>query len=187
MLRRAVTNPNVSFLQRFALALAAFFRILASRTYAARILRLESAQEPARAAPDVTVQPEELTRDLRPALQVLSVLQREGRLVDFVQQDILTFSDTDVGAAARVVHDGCRRALKRIVQLVPVHDDAEGHSVTVPAGYDATSIQLTGNVSGQPPFRGTLRHRGWRAQELTLPEIIGDADCLVIAPAEVEL
>jgi hypothetical protein len=182
-----VTNPNVSFIQRIVLALAAFFRILASGTYAARIMQLESAQEPTAAKPDATIHPEKPARDLRPALQVLSVLQREGRLVDFVQQDILTFSDSDVGAAARVVHDGCRRALRRLVQLVPVHDAAEGHSVTVPANYDATSLQLTGNVSGQPPFHGTLRHRGWRASGLTLPDLIGDLDCSVIAPAEVEL
>lgn len=187
MLRRAVTNPNVSFFQRVALALSAFFRILAGGAYAARILHLESAQEPAPTPAQKVALAEKPARDLRPALQVLSVLQREGRLVDFVQQDILTFSDADVGAAARVVHDGCRRALRRIVQLVPVHDAAEGHSVTVPAGYDATSLELTGNVSGQPPFRGTLRHRGWRAQELTLPEIVGDTNCSVIAPAEVEL
>jgi hypothetical protein len=187
MLRPAVTNPNVSFFQRIALALCAFFRILASGTYAARILQLESAREPAPAAADPRAVADKPARDLRPALQVLSVLQREGRLVDFVQQDILTFSDSDVGAAARVVHDGCRRALRRMVQLVPVHDAAEGHSVTVPAGYDATSLQLTGNVSGQPPFRGTLRHRGWRASELTLPDVIGETECSVIAPAEVEL
>ena len=182
-----MTKPNVSFIQRIALALAAFFRILGSGTYAARVMQLEIAQEPKPAEQDAATQPEKPTRDLRPALQVLSALQREGRLIDFVQQDILTFSDSDVGAAARVVHDGCRRALRRIAQLVPVHDAAEGHSVTVPAGYDATSLQLTGNVSGQPPFRGTLRHRGWRANELTLPEIIGDTDCSVIAPAEIEL
>lgn len=185
MLRRAVTNPNVSFIQRLALAIAAFFRILASGNYAARILQLESEPEAAQPATDAVAEPP--ARDLRPALQVLSVLQRDGRLIDFVQQDILTFSDSDVGAAARVVHNGCRRALNRIAKLVPVHDAAEGHSVTVAAGYDATSIQLTGNVSGQPPFRGTLRHRGWRADELTLPDLIGDIDCSVIAPAEIEL
>jgi hypothetical protein len=132
-------------------------------------------------------EPDQPARDLRAALQLLSALQREGRLIDFVQQDILTFSDSDVGAAARVVHDGCRRVLQRIVQFNPIVDEPEGHSVTVPSGYDAISLQLIGNVSGAPPFRGTLRHRGWRASGLTLPEIIGDTDCTVITPAEVEL
>ncbi len=131
--------------------------------------------------------PVRVERDLRPALQLLSLLQREGRLVDFVQQDILSFSDADVGAAARVVHEGCRRALQRVTQLSPVRDDAEGHSVTVPPGFDATSLLLTGNVTGNAPFRGTLRHRGWRAEGFTLPEIVGDSDLTVIAPAEVEL
>lgn len=147
----------------------------------------EREPQPTAPALATATEPEQRARDLRPALQLLSLLQREGRLVDFLQQDILTFSDSDVGAAARVVHDGCRRALHRRVQLAPVLDDAEGHSVTVPAGYDATSLQLTGNVSGAPPFHGILRHRGWRVKELTLPEIVGAGDCAVIAPAEVEL
>ena len=170
-------------MQRIALAIQSFFRILGNANYAARVLQLESStQASAEPAPAVC-----LARDLRPALQLLGALQREGRLVDFVQQDILTFNDADVGAAARVVHDGCRRALRHMLEIVPVHDAAEGHSVTVPAGFDATSLQLSGNVSGSPPFHGTLRHRGWRARGLSLPDIVGDADCSVIAPAEVEL
>ena len=177
----AVTQSRVSLLQRIALAIQSFIRILGNAKYAARVLQLEA---PALVAPAAADRP---ARDLRPALQLLCALQREGRLVDFLQQDILAFSDADVGAAARVVHDGCHRALQRIVQIVPIHDAAEGHSVTVQAGFDATSLLLSGNVSGSPPFRGTLRHRGWRATELSLPDIIGDVDCTVIAPAEVEL
>jgi hypothetical protein len=187
MLRPTVAEPTVSFFRRVTIALQALFRILANGRYAARILQLES--EPQAAVPVLAAEAESAqpARDLTPALQLLSTLQREGRLVDFVQQDIVTFSDSDVGAAARVVHDGCRRALQHMVQLEPVRSDAEGHSITVPAGYDATSLQLTGNVRGSPPFRGTLRHRGWRASRFMLPELVGDVDCTVIAPAEVEL
>ncbi len=187
MLPPAVTQSTGSFSQRIALAIQSFFRILGNAKYAARVSQLEVSPQldkPALAAAEAGDRP---ARDLRPALQLLCALQREGRLVDFVQQDILAFSDADVGAAARVVHDGCRRALQRIVQIVAVHDAAEGHSVTVPAGFDATSLLLSGNLSGSPPFRGTLRHRGWRASALCLPDIVGDVDCTVIAPAEVEL
>jgi hypothetical protein len=187
MLRPAVTEPTFSSLKRLALAVASFFRILTNREYAVKVLHLAAVPEmPSLLAPEPDL-PKLPTRDIRPALQLLSLLQREGRLVDFVQQDILQFSDADVGAAARVVHDGCRRALQRVAQFVPVRDDAEGHGVTVPAGFDATSLLLTGNVSGAPPFHGTLRHRGWRAQDFVLPDIIGETDCTVIAPAEVEL
>jgi hypothetical protein len=186
MLRPVVTEHTPSFLHRVALAVQAFLRILANAQYAAEFQRV--GIEPQLPGPKGAAEPApEPTRDLRPALQLLGALQREGRLVDFLQQDIVTFSDADVGAAARVVHDGCRRALQRMVQIVPIHAACEGHGVTVPVGYDATSLLLSGNVSGSPPFSGTLRHRGWRANGLTLPEAVGDTDCAVIAPSEVEL
>ena len=187
MLPPVVTEHTQSFFKRVSIAIRAFFRILGDAKYAARVLQFSGVPQLTEPHPIVGEAPVSPARDLRPALQLLCALQKEGRLVDFVQQDILAFSDADVGAAARVVHDGCRRALQRIVKFDPVHDTDEGHSVTVPAGYDATSLLLTGNVSGLPPFRGTLRHRGWRASGLTLPDMVSDADCTVVAPAEVEL
>ena len=187
MLRPAVTEPTLSFFSRLALAIRTFFRILGTSSHAARIVSLASEAPSGPPLLSPVIKSDKPPRDLRAALQLLSALQREGRLVDFVQQDIVAFSDSDVGAAARVVHDGCRRALQRMVEFNPVVDEPEGHSITLEAGYDATSLQLTGNVSGTPPFSGTLRHRGWRADALTLPEIVGDMDCTVIAPAEVEL
>src|SRR5688572_8439379 len=93
-------------------------------------------------------------------LFVLSVLQQDGRLIDFLQQDVTAFSDEEVGAAARVVHGGCRKALQRLVKTAPVMKESEGASVTVPAGFDANRIRLTGNVTGQAPFKGTLKHHG---------------------------
>ena len=185
MLRPAVPETHLTLFERLWLALSSFFRILANGEYAANVMRLETLPPSSSAVESAA--PARVERDLRPALQLLSVLQREGRLVDFVQQDILQFSDADVGAAARVVHDGCFRALQQVAQFLPIRDDIEGHVVTVAAGFDATSLVLTGNVSGAAPFHGTLRHRGWRARGFRLPEIIGDDDCTVIAPAEVEL
>src|SRR6185436_7718537 len=104
-------------------------------------------------------------------LFVLSVLQQDGRLIDFLQQDVAAFSDEEVGAAARVVHGGCKKALQRLVTTVPVMKESEGDAVTVPAGFDANRIRLTGNVAGHAPFKGTLKHHGWVATELKFPTL----------------
>jgi hypothetical protein len=120
------------------------------------------------------------------ALQLLGLLQREGRLVDFLQQDVTTFSDAEVGAAARVVHAGCRKALLAHATVVPVREEAEGSTVEV-AAVDPPRIKLTGNVQGAPPYRGVLRHRGWRAERFDLPRPIDQHDFTILAPAEVEL
>ena len=180
----AVTDP-LSFMQRLAIAIQTFFRAIGDSDFAAHLSGLKS-EAPLLQVPEPPPAkvPE---RDLRPVLQLLNALQRDGRLIDFIQQDIAAFSDADVGAAARVVHDGCRRSLQGIVKCDPIMSEAEGQVVAVAAGYDAHAIRLVGNVSGAPPFRGKLQHRGWRAAEVALPDIIGDNDCSVIAPAEVEL
>lgn len=122
-----------------------------------------------------------------PALQLLSLLQREGRLVDFLQQDIVSFSDADVGAAARLVHEGCRRALSAHATVEPVRSETEGARVTLTAGFDADAVKLVGDVKGEPPYAGVLRHRGWRASKIELPQTVGVHDQHILAPAEVEL
>jgi hypothetical protein len=121
------------------------------------------------------------------ALQLLSLLQREGRLVDFLQQDITAFPDVDVGTAARVVHEGCRRALHTHAEIEPVLGQEEGARVQLAAGFDADEVKLVGDVRGEPPYDGVLRHRGWRATRLELPQIVGGHDANVLAPAEVEV
>jgi hypothetical protein len=120
-------------------------------------------------------------------LMLLATLQREGRLLDFLQQDVSAFSDEEVGAAARVVHGGCRKAIEQHFQFEPAVTGSEGAPMAVPAGFDAQRIRLTGEVHGQPPFRGTLKHHGWIAKEIRLPEISETLDPRVIAAAEVEL
>jgi Domain of unknown function (DUF2760) len=121
------------------------------------------------------------------ALLLLGAMQREGRLIDFLQQEVAAFSDEEVGAAARVVHSGCRKVLRQYFDLEPARPEAEGSAVTLPAGFDAQRVRLTGNVAGQPPFRGALKHHGWVARAVRLPEISDAVDARVIAPAEVEL
>lgn len=120
-------------------------------------------------------------------LAVLAMLQREGRLIDFLQEEVTAFSDAEVGAAARVVHAGCRKTFKEHFTIEPVLTDAEGATVKIPAGFDANRIRITGNVAGQPPFRGTLKHHGWVATGIRLPTVSDAMDPKVIAAAEVEL
>ena len=107
--------------------------------------------------------------------------------MDFVEQDIAAFSDSEVGAVARVVHDGCRRALRQHVTLAAVRPEAEEARVEIAAGFDPAEIKLTGNVNGAAPYSGVLRHCGWRATTVTLPTLLKGHDAQVIAPAEVEL
>lgn len=123
----------------------------------------------------------------RTALQLLAILQREGRFVDFLQEDVSSFSDADIGAAARVVHEGCKRGLKDVLELAPVRTEAEGAKVELSVGFDASRTRVTGNVTGEPPFKGTLAHHGWRTTALRLPELTDGHDPTIIAPAEVEL
>jgi len=120
-------------------------------------------------------------------LLVLSLLQREGRLIDFLQEDVAAFSDAEVGAAARAVHAGCKKVLAAHFTVDPVRKEAEGDAITLAAGFDAGRIRLTGNVAGQPPFRGTLKHHGWVASAVRLPAVSEALDPRILAPAEVEL
>ena len=123
-----------------------------------------------------------------PAIQMLSILQRKGRLIDFLQEDLSAYEDAQIGAAVRTVHQGCQEALEQSFQLEPVYNEAEGSSVTVDAGFDANAVRLSGNVSGNPPFRGSLQHRGWRVAKVTLPEQVGRReDEMILSPAEVEV
>jgi hypothetical protein len=122
-----------------------------------------------------------------PALSLLAILQREGRMIDFLEQDIVAFSDTDVGAAARVVHAGCRRALRQHLTLAPLRPEAEGQRVQLASGFDAQSVKLVGNVQGNGPFHGVVKHPGWRATEVRLPTRVGDSDPSILAPAEIEV
>jgi hypothetical protein len=120
------------------------------------------------------------------ALRLLAFLQEEGRLVDFLTEDVAPYSDEQIGAATRGIHASCARALKQVVVLERVLPGTEDDPVTLEAGFDAGAIRLVGNVGGAPPFRGTLRHAGWRATHVAVPARAG-TDPFVLAPAEVEI
>jgi len=120
------------------------------------------------------------------ALRLLGLLQQEGRLIDFLEEDIDPYSDAQVGAAVRAIHAGCRSALHQRMRIERIYTQEDGASVEIPAGFDAGAVRLTGNVHGQPPFHGVLQHGGWRASELALPASAG-VDPSVLAPAEVDV
>jgi hypothetical protein len=121
------------------------------------------------------------------ALALLGLLQREGRLVDFLREPLDGFGDADIGAAARDVHRGCKKVLDQIFKLEPVMPGKEDEKVAVPKGFDPSEVRLIGEAKGEPPFRGTLRHHGWRAIDATLPTLADGVDRSVVAPAEVEV
>jgi len=168
-------------------------RILLDARLAARAqLALASeAASPAPALPAAAASPDQAIVATSSAedgaVHLLAILQREGRLVDFLQEDVSTFADVDVGAAARVVHQGCRVALQQVFTLHPLRSEEEGSTIRVEIGFDATAMRLTGALRGDPPFQGTLRHAGWRAGSVRLPERSQAGDRRVVAPAEVEL
>jgi hypothetical protein len=121
------------------------------------------------------------------AVQMLAILQRKGRLIDFLQEDISAYEDRQIGAAARNIHKGCREAIAEHILLEPVMKEPEGSNVTVSEGFDPSAIRLTGNVVGSPPFRGVLRHGGWKAVKVAMPIVPKTLDTTIIEPAEIEL
>lgn len=122
------------------------------------------------------------------AVQILSILQRQGRLIDFLQEDLAGYDDAQIGAAVRSIQESSKQALTEYVKLEPIFNEAEGSMVTVQPGFDPRRVRLTGAVVGQPPFRGELRHRGWRVARIDLPKRIQFADQeLIVAAAEVEV
>jgi hypothetical protein len=127
------------------------------------------------------------TREARLFVHLLTRLQREGRLLDFLAEDIDAYDDAQIGAAARSVHAGCRRVVEKLLAPRPVMAEGEGGSVTVGEDYDAASVTLTGRVGDRPPFQGIVRHAGWRATRIDIPILAKETDPAIIAPAEVEV
>jgi len=159
-------------LNRFLLAFKALWRTWTDPEFAARV---EPLFLPATTGPD---------------LRVLAVLQRDGRLIDFLEENIDSYSDVQIGAAVRDIHRGCRKALHEYLKIEPVMNAKEEDPVTIAADFDPAAIRLVGNIDGSPPFRGVLKHHGWRARASQLPALpatrSGD-DSSVLSPAEVEI
>ncbi len=163
---------------RMSLALRAYWHALRDQAF---VEKIEPLLTPA------AQKDEKPARPSGAPLRMLAVLQREGRLVDFLLEDIQAYPDAQIGAAVRDIHRQCNAALKEHLVLEAVLPQSEGQSVEVPPGFDPSAIQLTGNVTGEPPFRGTLQHHGWRVKEFKLAPPPAGLDEFVLQPAEVEL
>jgi len=121
------------------------------------------------------------------AVQMIALLQRDGRLVDFLLEDVSPYPDSQLGAAVRTIHTSCRQVLDRYLKLEAIIPSEEDQPVTVQAGFDPAAVKLLGNVVGEPPIKGLLRHRGWRVKEVNLPSLPQGAGRNIVAQAEVEV
>ena len=198
-----MSKPTPHLLARLSLAFGSFFSILSRPDFAADVQRLRDEGWPEPAAPVAATAPAPVVTPVvapvappppapqlaseTAALQLLGLLQREARFVDFALEDIKSYGDAEIGAAARVVHEGCRKVLREHFTLEPVRTEAEGSRLTLQTGFDAAAVRVSGNVVGQPPFSGTLAHRGWRATGTRLPKLAAGHDASIVAQAEVEL
>lgn len=196
-----MSDERPSFFARIFLAWVAYFKTLFDGDFAAGVVRLRSGQPalpPPKAPEPAPEKPKKKKKKKKPApvikeagpdaaLQLLALLQREGRFIDFLEEDVSEFSDEEIGAAARVVHEGAKKAIDEHFTIEAIHEAEEGDRVTVKEGFDAHAIRLTGNVVGDPPFKGELTHRGWRCASVDLPKMSEKHDPKILAPAEVEL
>jgi uncharacterized protein DUF2760 len=144
---------------------------------------------PVPAPAPVAIQPPALTTNQAEAeiVTFFALLQEKGRLVDFLMDDVTPYEDAEVGAAARVIHQGCRQVLQDYFKISAISEAQEGAEVTVPAGYSPDQYRLVGKLTGEPPFTGTLLHKGWKTEFVKLPRIVVTERLPPIAPAEVEL
>ena len=186
-----MSDSKPSFFDRLTGAVASLRRLIgrgaqpAEPGVGAEAPRLKVKRPPRKAAAQPTSPP--AATEPQSALQLLSLLQQKGRLIDFLQEDITAFSDQEVGAAARLVHQGCCQILEEYLAIRPVREEPEGTQVTLGPGFDASMVRLTGNVLGEAPFIGTLVHRGWRATQVRLPQAAAGHDLKILTAAEVEL
>jgi hypothetical protein len=181
-------------MRRFILAIKCFFAVLFGRSLPPEIVRTIELPAPTapKALPEGAQAQPQAPAPAPPAsapgaVDVLALLQREGRLIDFLEEPIDGYGDAQIGAAVRDIHRGCKKVLSEYFAIEPVMTDGENAQVTVQDGFDARAIRLVGNVVGQPPFRGVLRHHGWRTTRVALPGLREAQGPAILAPAEVEL
>jgi uncharacterized protein DUF2760 len=177
----AVPTPYADILPT-AIAAAAFLLLVAILADRPKAESAAKAASPAAIAPIANQADSEV-------VNFLAILQERGRLVDFLMDDITGYNDAQVGAAGRVLHEGCKAVLLEHFGIRPMREEGEGSKVTIPTGYAPDDYRLVGKITGQVPFTGTLVHHGWRVEWVKLPRLLrASADRLpAIAPAEVEL
>jgi hypothetical protein len=175
----------IAFSTRLSFAFRCFFSLLFQAEVPQDVLQALGVFRAA--APPKTVTEKPSPESLDRAVQMLALLQRDGRLIDFLTEDVSPYPDGQLGAAARSIHASCRQVLERYFKIEPILDSEEDQPVTVPVGFDPAAVTLVGNVTGEPPIRGLLRHRGWRVTEVKLPTLPQGSGRTIVAPAEVEV
>jgi hypothetical protein len=175
----------IGFSTRLSFAFRCFFSLLLQGEVPQDVLQTLGVSKPTTPAKPVVEKP--APESLDRAVQMLALFQRDGRLVDFLTEDVSPYPDGQLGAAVRSIHTSCRQVLDRYMKLEPVLSSEEDQPVTVPEGFDPAAIKLVGNVAGEPPLRGLLRHRGWRVTEVNLPSLPQGTGRTIVAPAEVEI
>lgn len=169
LLGMAKGNPNA-----VVMAIRAFYKVLLHGD--AEPTTIPTSNLPEKVAP------------CAPALWPLYLLQQEGRLVDFLLEDISSADDSQVGAGVREVHDKCRSYLLEKWKIQPVLDASEGDQVSIKEGFDPSRIMLSGHIEGNPPFQGELKHHGWVVSESNFPPIPESfLKNPILAQAEVEI
>ncbi len=175
-------------------AISVFFKVLFDGDFATAVkLTGSDAGQPALPASESTPAPKPKPAAPKPparndAITLLATLQREARFVDIVMEPLGEYTDAQVGAATRDVLRDCGKTLDRLFALEPISESEEGSSHEIPADYDTARYRMTGNVSGNPPYKGQLVHHGWQAAHCELPKWLGDEDsALVVAPVEIEI
>ncbi len=181
----------IGFWQRVTFAFRCFFSILfhadIPKDIAATLRPAEAVPVPAVPLSRLKLSDAPTAESFDRAVQILALLQRDGRLIDFLAENIAPYPDEQLGAAVRSIHETCRKVLDQYIKLEPVMNAEEDQPVTVESGFDPATIKLIGNVAGSPPVRGTLRHKGWRVKQVSLPPLPQGAGRMVVAPAEVEI
>jgi hypothetical protein len=173
------------FLLMTLLTWAVLRSIIRRRMQGSALSPRPAAQKSRTRPEEVRVQSEEMNQ--RVFLYLVGVLQKEGRLLDFFSENLTQYNDDQIGAAVRNIHENCKKALDKYLAPQAVLDQNEGEEISVAADFDPNALKLVGNVTGQPPFRGVVRHRGWRVRKIDIPTFSGQRDPRIIAPAEIEI
>jgi hypothetical protein len=174
-------------MNRIDLAIRSFFWIFLNKNFSEKVNELygETKEKPVL---EIEEKPLVAPKGRSEAVQILSLLQREGRLIDFFKEPIDSYSDAQIGAAVRDIHRDCSAVLTRVFSIEPLLTKEEGAPVSVPQGFNPEQYRLTGNLTGNPPYQGVLRHHGWKTSKVELPVWKGNDSAVdVIAPAEIEL
>lgn len=182
-----MNNVKPNFVNRLMRSVVVLYRYIFDGDFAAVVNQATSAAPAIENADELVTTSTVVNTLPESALQLLSLLQQDARLIDFIQEDLTGFSDSDIGAVGRIVHAGCRKVINEHFTLAAISDAAEQSKVTLNQGFNASEYRLTGNLTGEAPFKGTLVHPGWKVSATKLPQLVEGHDLTVIAPAEVEL